>query len=86
MEISEMFDHLISMLTSTDEIDLILGVHTTDNHCRMLCHGNGKNILSMIASIINHVSDDTGVPASVICSDLFEAAIKLREKENINNE
>ena len=81
MEINEMIDHLMSMLESSDGVSLLLGIHTEDMGLKLLCYGNGKRILAMMAKEIKQISLDTGIPAASICADLYHVIMMMEDKQ-----
>lgn len=82
MEINEMLYHLMDVLGKSDGIDLFLGMYTAGEGMKLLCYGNGKSILGLIAAEIKQISEDTGVPTADICAGLYEATLMMEDQNN----
>lgn len=81
MEINEMLDNLLDRVARSDGISLLLGMHTEETGTKILCYGDGKVILGMMAAEIKQISDDTGVPTAKICASLFHATIMMEDNK-----
>lgn len=86
MDVKDLMNELADKVSSSTNLSLICGIQTPEIGLKLLCHGRGEQILTMMVFAIKRISDDTGRPGAALVADIAKALIALEMMEEEDHE